>query len=184
MAFLGTARFVKRQYGEEALNQIVEDAGPATRHTFRKKIDGLGLHSYESFIGFLRSADRHLGNGDLSFCRTIGDVAARQDLQTIFKVYSVRPSAEQMIRACTPIWGMYNDEAGYMEAVDVSADNTVLRIYDFPDMDKAHCQLMEAWMIGAMDVIGVRVLPGARERQCMSEGAPYHEFWCQWEPKE
>jgi hypothetical protein len=67
--------------------------------------------------------------------------------------------------------------------VDVSRENTVLRIYDFPGMDKAHCMLMEAWMIAAMDVIGVRVLPDAHETVCMSEGGPYHEFWCRWEPQ-
>jgi hypothetical protein len=181
MAFLGTARYVREKYGEATLRRIVEDAGPEAVRTFRKRIDGLGLHPYEAFVGLLRSADRHLGRGDLRFVRNIGDVAARNDLATIFKVYAVRPSPEQMIRACTPIWGMYNDDAGYMEAVDVSPENTVLRIYDFPQMDKAHCMLMEAWMIAAMDVIGVRVLPDAHETVCMSDGGPYHEFWCRWE---
>jgi hypothetical protein len=183
MAFLGTARFVRRTYGETTLQRIIAAAPAETRHTFRKRIDGLGLHPYESFVGLLRSADRVLGCGDLTFCRNIGDVAARDDLATVFKVYAVRPSAEQMIRACTPIWGMYYDEAGYMEAVSVEPHNTVLRIYDFPAMDKAHCQLMEAWMMAAMDVIGVRVLPDAHEAVCMSDGGPYHEFWCRWQSK-
>jgi len=183
MAFLGTARFIKREYGDAMLASVIADAGPATQKTFAKKIDGLGLHPYESFVGLLRAADRKLGTGDLGFCRTIGEMAARNDLATIFKVYAVRPSAEAMIRACTPIWGMYTDSAGYMEAIETSPESTVLRIFDFPEMDPAHCRLMEAWMIAAMDVIGARVLPGACETVCMSEGGRFHEFCCCWEPK-
>jgi hypothetical protein len=183
MAFLGAARHIKRDFGEAVLTRVIADAGPATQKTFAKKIDGLGLHPYESFVGLLRAADRQLGSGNLDFCRTIGDMAARNDLATIFKVYAVRPSAEAMIRACTPIWGMYTDGAGYMEAIDTSAESTVLRIFDFPEMDPAHCRLMEAWMMAAMDVIGARVLPGACETECMSEGGRFHEFSCRWQPK-
>jgi hypothetical protein len=183
MAFLGAARFIKHDYGDAMLQRIIADAGPATQKTFSKKIDGLGLHPYEAFVGLLRAADRQLGTGDLEYVRRIGDMAARYDLSTIFKVYAVRPSADAMIRACTPIWGMYTDGAGYMEAIDTSPNNTVLRIFDFPEMDPAHCILMESWMIGAMDVIGVRVLPDAHETECMSRGGCYHEFWCRWEQK-
>jgi hypothetical protein len=51
-------------------------------------------------------------------------------------------------------------------------------------MDPAHCRLMEGWMIAAMDVIGAKVLPGARETACMAGGGPYHEFSCQWTLKD
>jgi len=180
LAFLGTVRYVKQTHGEEMLQKIIEDAGAATRKTFAKRIDGLGLQPYASFVGLLRSTDRHLGTGDLAFCRKLGDLSARADLSTIFRVYTVRPAPEVMIRACTPIWGMYNEDAGYMDAVATSPDNTVLRISGFPDMDPAHCRLMEGWMIAAMDIIGVDVLPGAKEVTCMSTGGPYHEFVCQW----
>lgn len=183
MAFLGTARYVKHNHGQATLDRIVAEAGPATQKTFTKRIDGLGLQPYESFAGFLHSTDRVLGTGDLTFCRRIGEMAARNDLQTIFRVYAVRPSPETMIRACTPVWGMYYDDAGYMEAVEVEPENTVLRITDFPDMDPAHCRLMEGWMSAAMDVIGARVLPGSGETECMSQGGRYHEFCCRWELK-
>jgi hypothetical protein len=183
MAFLGGASHIKREHGEDELARIVADAGPATQKTFSKKINGLSLQPYESFIGLLRSADRHLGSGDLAFCQKLGDLAARYDLRTIFKGYAVRPAPGDMIRACTPIWGMYTEDAGQMIAVDTSPENTLLRIEGFPAMDPAHCRLMEGWMTAAMDFIGVRVLPGACERMCAARGAPFHEFWCRWEAK-
>lgn len=183
MAFLGTARYIKHNHGEAMLERIVKEAGAATQKTFAKRIDGLGLQPYAAFIGFLHSTDRVLGAGDLAFCRRIGEMAAHHDLQTIFRVYAVRPSPEKLIRACTPVWGMYYENAGYMEAVDVRPESTIVRITEFPEMDPAHCRLMEGWMMAAMDVIGAHVLPGASETECMSQGGRYHEFSCQWEIK-
>jgi hypothetical protein len=183
MAFLGAAHWIKGRYGDDTLKRIVDDAGPATQETFATRIDGLKLEPYPSFVGLLHSADRHLGTGDLAYARTLGDLAARFDLQTIFRGYAVRPKPEDMIRACSPIWSMYTEGAGYMIAESVRPDDTVLRIYEFPEMDPAHCRLMEGWMIAAMDFVGARVMPGARERQCASRGEPFHEFWCRWEMK-
>lgn len=180
MAFLGAARHVRHDYGVDVLDRIVEDAGPATQKTFAKRIDGLGLHPYESFVGLLTSLDRHLGSGDLEYCKKFGDLAARIDLATIFKGYKIRPSPEQMIRACMPIWAMYTDGCGTMDAIETLPERTLLRITDFPEMAPAHCRLMEGWMIAAMDAIGVEVLPGATETVCMSRGGPYHEFTCRW----
>ncbi len=183
MAFLGAARHVKQKLGLDGLAEVIRDAGPEALTTFSRRINGLGLEPYAAFIGLLTSVDRHLGTGDLEYCRVIGDLSARHDLESIFKVYAVRPSPENMIRACTPIWGMYTEDAGLMEAVDVRPENTALEIAGFPDMHPAHCRLMEGWMIAAMDVIGVEVLPGARERECTSRGGARHEFWCQWRAK-
>lgn len=183
MAFLGIARFVKQTYGEAMLAQVIEGAPAATRQTFAKRINGLSLQPYESFVGLLRSAEQILGAGDLQLCKRLGEMAAHNDLHTIFKGYAVRPSPEEIIRACTPIWGMYTDGAGTMEAVDTSPTHTVLCIRGFPEMDRAHCRLMEGWMIAAMDVVGARVLPGACESECTSEGGRFHEFSCQWELK-
>lgn len=183
MAFLGAARFVKHTYGEAALAKIVEGAPASTRETFSRRIDGLSLQPYESFVGLLDSVDRELGVGDSQFCRKLGDLAARHDLRTIFQGYAIRPSPEEMIRACTPIWGMYTEGAGTMVAIDTLPDRTLLRITGFPAMAPAHCRMMEGWMIAAMDVVGARVLPGARETECSSTGGRHHEFFCQWEPK-
>jgi hypothetical protein len=78
---------------------------------------------------------------------------------------------------------MYTEGCGVMEVVDVRPGNALLRITDFDQMHAAHCRLMEGWMSAAMDEIGVYVLPGARERECVSRGGANHEFWCRWRSK-
>jgi len=183
LAFLGAIRHIKRNYGQEKLTELIRDAGPGLQAAFGRRINGLGLYPYETFVELLVAIDGKFGTGNLDYCKTVGDLAARNDLETIFKVYAIRPSPEKMIAACTPIWGMYTDDAGYMEAVSTDPSGTILRITDFPAMHPSHCRLMEGWMIAAMDVMGVRVLPDARETECQSSGGRYHEFWCQWTPK-
>ncbi|MCC6216440.1 MAG: hypothetical protein IT376_16380 [Polyangiaceae bacterium] len=182
MAFLGSASILKRRYGLEALPRVLAASGPAAREVFSRPIDGLALHPYEALVGFLNGADLVLGGGEGALPELLGREAARRDLTNVFKVYTQRPSAEQMIRACSPIWGMYYDDAGYMDAIDTSPDHTVVRILDFPSMAPAHCRLMAAWMISALEVIGIRVLPGAAETECTTTGGRFHEFACRWEP--
>lgn len=181
MAFLGSASFVKRRFGLEALPRVIAASGAAAREVFARPIDGLELHPYEALVGFLDAADLVLGEGSGGVPELLGHEAAKRDLTNVFKVYTLRPSAEQMIRACSPIWGMYYDDAGYMEAIDTSPDHTCVRIVDFPNMAPAHCRLMAAWMTSALEVIGIRVLPGAGETECTSRGGQLHEFTCRWE---
>jgi len=47
-------------------------------------------------------------------------------------------------------------------------------------MDRAHCSVMEGWMMQMLEGLGVKIGPNARETQCMSKGGPYHEFKCTW----
>lgn len=183
LAFLGAIRHIKHSYGQEKLTELIRDGGPHVRETFRSRVNGLALYPYDALIELLVAVDKKFGKGDLEYCKVVGDLAARNDLETIFKVYKIKPSPEKMIVACTPIWGMYTEDAGYMEAVSTDPKGTILRITGFPKMHPAHCRLMEGWMIAAMDIVGVNVLPGACETECMSEGGRYHEFWCQWQLK-
>jgi hypothetical protein len=70
-----------------------------------------------------------------------------------------------------------------MEAVTWEPNDTTLRIYDFPEMDPAHCRLMEGWMVSTMRSIGFYVNDDAFEQKCMSTGGPYHEFHCTWQKR-
>jgi hypothetical protein len=78
------------------------------------------------------------------------------------------------------VWPSYYRNAGRMEAITWSPDDTTLRIFDFPLMHPAHCRLMEGWMISTMKQIGVRVNDGAAETECPSRGGRWHEFRCTW----
>jgi hypothetical protein len=180
-AFLGLIRYVKDHGGgAPTLARVIEGAGPAARDTFAKPIRIMSWYPYAAFSGFLGSLERHLGKSDPAFCRHLGAAAGTRDLGTVFRIYRALASPERLIRACGKVWPSYYRDAGRMEAVAWEPDYTVLRIYDFPEMDPRHCRLMEGWMISTMLNIGCRVNDDGMERQCMRAGAPYHEFTCSW----
>lgn len=179
-AFLGLIRHVRDRKGTDALGRVLEDAPEATREVFARPIRVMDWHPYDSFIGFLRAADRVHGKGDLALCRELGAAAGKRDLGTILRVFVALSSAERLIRSCSKVWSDYYRNAGRMEAVAWEPEDTRVRIYEFPQMDPAHCRLMEGWMIATMETIGFRVSRDASERICASKGGPHHEFVCTW----
>jgi hypothetical protein len=179
-AFLGIIRQIKDGAPGAALEQIVEAAGPATQKVFREPIRVMSWYPYPAFAAFLRAVDRRLGKGDGQLCRALGTNAGARDLGTIFRIYRALASPERLIRACNKVWPSYYRNAGRMEAITWGPQDTTLRIFDFPEMDRMHCRLMEGWMISTMGQIGVQIGPGARETECMGRGGAFHEFRCTW----
>ena len=180
-AFLGILKHIKSTRGVQALDSAVAEGNDACRAAFAHPIRVMNWYPYPAFVGFLHGLERTLGKAEqYSFCRELGDVAGIRDLGSVLRVYRTLSSPERLIRACDKVWSSYYRYAGRMEAVAWAPDDTTLRIYDFADMDPAHCRLMEGWMISTMRSIGFYVNNDAFERKCMSTGDPYHEFHCTW----
>ncbi|MEZ4222289.1 MAG: hypothetical protein R3B13_15235 [Polyangiaceae bacterium] len=179
-AFLGLIRHVIDVDGQEQLDRIVESAGSDTQAIFERRISKLGWYPYVGFTRFLAAAEQELTRPGKSVCHELGSVAGKRDLGTVLKIYLAIASPERLIRASKLVWPSYYRNAGRMEAVEWQPESTVLRIYDFPEMTRLHCQLMEGWMIATMESLGLEVLPGARQTAFMGDGARYHEFCCSW----
>jgi hypothetical protein len=183
-AFLGIVKYIKSTRGPDSLAAVVDAGNEETRIAFSRPIRMMSWYPYPAFVGFLHGIERALGKGGQhSLCRELGDVAGVRDLGTVLRVYRTISSPERLIRACDRVWPSYYRNAGRMEAVAWTPNDTTLRIYDFAEMDPTHCRLMEGWMIATMRSIGFYVNNDAFERKCMSTGAPYHEFHCTWQKR-
>ena len=182
-AFLGLIRHVKDERGADVLKRIIDGAGAPARESFARPIRIMSWYPYAAFTAFLGSLEQQLGKGDAAFGRKLGAAAGTRDLGTVFRIYSALASAERLIRACSKVWPSYYRDAGRMEAIAWDPERTVLRIYDFKEMDPRHCRLMEGWMISTMENIGFRVSEDAMESACTSRGAPHHEFVCSWQKR-
>ena len=183
-AFLGLVKHIKGTRGPETLAAAIAAGTDESRRVFAHPIRMMGWYPYPAFVGFLHGIEKALGRSDQhSYCRELGDVAGVRDLGTVLRVYRTLSSPERLIRACEKVWSSYYRRAGRMEAVTWAPDDTTLRIYDFPEMDPAHCRLMEGWMVSTMRSIGFYVNNDAFERKCMSTGDPYHEFHCTWQKR-
>lgn len=180
-AFLGLIRHIREAEGADAVARVVEKAdNPYVRTVFAETIRPLSWYHYSAFASFLQSCADTLGNGDVTYCRTLGRGAGKRDLNSVFKLILRLRDPERLITACSRVWDSYYREAGHMQAVETRPQHTVLRIYDFKKMHPAHCQLMIGWMIEAMLLIGCKVHDDAHEAKCMCRGDAYHEFVCSW----
>ncbi len=179
LAFTGLLKIASEKFGREAVELSTRDA-PEVRAIIGTRISGLRGYPYPAFAEFLAALRVGLGGGDPLFCRWLGAEAARRDLATVFTTYTVKPSPERLIQACSGVWSSYYENAGTMEAVSWLPERTIVRIVGFRAMSPDHCRLMEGWMVSAMEVIGIEVHPGSGETVCTSKGGSFHEFACQW----
>lgn len=181
-AFLGVIKQVKTQHGPAVADRVVRHAerGGAGYEVFSERITVLGFFDYAAFVALLRAADEVAGDGDLAYCRKLGEGAAGLDLSSLFSFIARMYGPEKLIRSCSRVWPRYYANAGRMEAESAAPDDTRLRIYEFPDMDLAHSRLMEGWMIGAMHHLGAKVNDDAHQTKFMGNGDPYHEYACTW----
>lgn len=179
-AFLGPLRHVKEAFGRDAIDALTKDTSPLLADVLARRLRQGAWYPYPAYVELLRRIDRLHGDGDLGYCRTLGEWAGRQDLGSMFRIYAALADAERLIRSSSLVWPQYYRHCGSMSAIATSPSDTRLRITGFSAMDPAHCRLMEGWMIATMEQIGCRVQPGGRETACTSRGDPHHEFRCAW----
>lgn len=180
MAFLGVLKELRAAAGADPVAHALPYWGADLAAVVKDRIVATDWYPYAAFAQLLAGAERELGDGTGALSRELGHAAARNDLRGAFAVLKLLASAQHLIGACERVWPRYYRNAGRMVSVSTRPENTVVRIHDFPGMAPEHCKMMEGWMISAMDVLGVTVLPGAEESMCASKGAPYHEFTCKW----
>lgn len=183
-AFLGIFKYLKeRPEGVELLKKVIAALAPGMRNIFERKIFAVADYPYPVFVAFLHQVDRIAGSGDLGLCRELGRFTAHLDIESVYLLYKKRARPEDLARDSAVIWRSYYSNAGTMKTEDISPEHTVVRIYDFPAMDPAHCRLMEGWMSQAMIEAGAEVVKELVEVKCPSRGGPYHEFVGSWRPK-
>ncbi|MFZ5444842.1 MAG: hypothetical protein ACOZQL_32935 [Myxococcota bacterium] len=181
-AFLGLINHLREAHGRNALVELKPLMSREAAAAFDTRILHSSWYPYEAYVGFLRAIVAKHGNGKLEYCRQLGVSSGVRDINTVFKIYLAIASTERLIRGCTKVWDSYYRNAGMMEAVRWTPDDTMLRISDFKKMAPEHCLLMEGWMIATMNALGCDVLE-PRESKCTSRGDEAHEFSCKWKKR-
>ena len=181
-AFLGVLKFIKVQrQADLLLKQVMESLPHEGQKVFSRKVIAVVDYPYQAFIQILRTVDKVLGSGSLELCRELGRFAAVRDFESLREMmpnFKLRPT--DLFRDCGTYWKSYYLRAGEMKG-ESPERQCVLRIYDFEQMDPAHCRLMEGWMAQAMVEAGATWLREIRETQCMATGGRWHEFAGEWE---
>ncbi len=180
IGFLGVFKFIKMQpKGEELLEIFKKQLPEEAARICSRRLITVREYPYSAFVEVLRTFDKVLGIGNLSVLRDLGEYSADMDFEFLFAGSSAKPSPEDLFRDCNIYWSSYYPRSGYMKAEEIKPERSIVRIYDFPEMDPAHCRLIEGWMAKAMINSGA-ALKRCVETKCTSKGDPYHEFTGAW----
>lgn len=176
-SLLGFLKYIKtRSQGEQDLEKVLSALPSASEKIFRRKVIAVADYPYQAFVDLIRAADSALGSGDLSLCRELGAYAASRDVQALLKVVKREPRPQDLVAATDLLWKSYHMNSGEMKVEDSSPGHMVIAIRDFPEMDPAHCRLMEGYFSRAIKEIGAEWVEEIKEVKCTSRGDSCHEF--------
>ncbi len=173
----GLLKYIKLNY-PPGVEPIIEKLPEAEKKVFDSPILTSNWYPYAAFGEVLKIMDREMGSGDMRACRKYGESAGGLDLSSIFKVFLKVGSPQFIIKRSDWFWKQYFRPGG-MEIAETTDTMVKIRIVNFPII-KHHCVVMEGWMEKSLEMSGAKT-PKVRELQCISEGAPYCEFICEWE---
>jgi hypothetical protein len=151
----------------------------ADRATFDRPIVSSEWYPYAAFVGLVRAIDRLQGKGDLLHARELGRAAAARDLGGTFRIISAVASPRFLIERGHMFWSKYCDTGRL--ALDASRERFFFaRLEGFPEIDRAHCLLIEGWLEGLGQALGA-VGMASRQVRCVHRGDATCEFEGSWE---
>jgi len=180
-SLLGFFKYVKEQpEGEQKMARVLATMPAESAGECRKKVIAVAEYPYRVFVDYIRACDRVLGRGDLAVCRQLGEFAAMHDVRSFLKMVKTEPEPGDVFRAASLLWKNYHLHSGRLQVEDATPEHSLLRIHDFPQMDPAHCRLMEGYFTSGLRELQREVLEEFHETRCPSRGDPYHEFAGKW----
>jgi hypothetical protein len=173
-AIRGLFRYLKENSPGRAA-AVVATLSPETQKVLERPIVSSNMYPYPVFGELLRAIDRDLGRGDLKRCELIGEFAAEQDINGMFKIMMSVFSPKTLLDRANIFWSKYCD-TGKLHAVDSDPRHSVLRLDSFPDIDEAHCFLMTGWERRFAAMANARNV-NVKHTVCVHHGGSH----CQWD---
>jgi predicted hydrocarbon binding protein len=176
-ALRGLLKSVKEARGSipDVLAAVPENG----RAAFVRPIVASDWYPYAAFVGLVRAVDQLLGQGNLALARKLGRDAAARDLGTTFRIMSAVTSPKFLIERGHLFWSKYCDTGRLV--LDASQELSFrARLEGFPDIDAAHCLLIEGWFEGLGEALGA-VGMASRQTACVHKGDPACEFEGRWQ---
>ncbi len=182
-SLVGFLEFIRHKpYGPQNLESVKAALGNEASLVFARRVISVADYPYAVFVDLIRAIDKVMGRGDFKVCKELGRFAGDSDVKLFRSLFNRDASVDDVQASGELMWRSYHLNSGELKVVDKARENTVIRILDFPQMDPAHCALMEGWISQACVAAGVRWIEDIRESACMNKGDSYHEFKGKWRP--
>lgn len=163
-AILNACKWVKKEFGQTALDQILEGCTANVRERCTTAI-AINWHPAQEFIEFLQSAELILGTRDGKIAERIGEAGARANLKgALVRLAFWLANPDFMMRRVAGLWRQFNDEG---EMRILHADHSVRRIEvtGVTDPNWFFCCTITAWAKVTTESAGVSS-PVARHVEC------------------
>jgi len=162
-----------------SIPEVIAAVPAPERAAFDKAIVVSAWYPYAAFVGLVRTLDRLHGEGpDFALARRLGRESAARDLGTTFRIISAMASVDFLLKRGQVFWEKYCDR-GHMVLEAPSALSFVARMEAFPEVDPAHCRLIEGWLEGLGEALGA-VDMTCREARCVNRGDALCEYLGAW----
>jgi predicted hydrocarbon binding protein len=136
-------------------------------------------YPYPAFVALVQTIERlHGRGGEFALSREIGRDSARRDLGATFRIISAMASLDFLLKRGQVFWEKYCDR-GRIVLEAPQPLSLRARIEAFPEIDRAHCRLVEGWLEGLGDALGARDM-SCRETRCVHRGDTHCEYAGAW----
>lgn len=171
---LATLEFIRREYGDAALERIVERlaADVRTRVTTSAKGDEI---PYAMLVALWESADQELAASHPRWIEDAGAYAIRSLGQTLYGGLLQKRTPMDFITQSVSLFRLYY-APGDIVPVEVEQGRTVARLVGFDAMGQLFCRRQTGGLVQALEIAGGKDVTVTHVR-CQHEG----DCFCEWE---
>jgi len=181
-ALASMPKYVRKQFGKEGLELWYSKLAPQTRIVFEKTLKESAWYPLRDMIVAPTSVICQLFfNWDFKGAWDLGRYSADYGLRGIYRLFVKFGSPEFLINKAGTILPTYYIPSS-IEVVENGSGIAVVRITQFPEIDKILEYRIGGWMESALEICGcfnVKVVIG----KSLTRNAPYTEYNVSWEDK-
>jgi hypothetical protein len=178
-AVLSLPLFIKAEHGEEAFQRWLDSLPEQARNVFSTPIFQSAWYPMkEILVEPTKKICELFYGGDLKGAWDCGRYSADHGLRGIYKIFVRLSSPEFLINKASIILPTYY-RPSKMKVIENAKGHAIVRVIEFPEMDKVIELRMAGWMERALEISGCKDVH--MKLICsLTEGAPYTEFEGSW----
>ncbi|MEW6207033.1 MAG: heme NO-binding domain-containing protein [Acidobacteriota bacterium] len=171
--------FVRDEYGDEMVTEVVRSLGPADQESLRMILE-TGWYPIELYERVMKAICKTAARGDASVYARIGRYSAEEVLTTTYRIFRGR-SPVDALNKMVPMHTMMNDP-GEMEVVSQSEGQCTIKVLK-PRSTETICRVANYFYERAVELCGGANVQ-VREVKCSARGAAFCQFDITWDKSE
>jgi hypothetical protein len=178
-AYLSTLAFVEAHFGPAGKERVLARLSTEDRAVLGRMVLPIQWYPLAPFPRLLRAMDAELGKGDLTLVIERGAWAAVQDMKTVHKVLLKFVTAQWVIDKGTKLWPNFHT-SGRWETKRQGSNGARASLHDLGVVDEAVCATLKGWILGLMQLAGMKQRATVEHVECRARGAATCVYQVNW----